>query len=327
MGKNKKTFPSFSKRLTYTTAFFCLFFFFYLSAAITELALGVKIDLPFVVIVILIFSASLFPAGIFYYFFGVVKKERIQIAYHPSKLFYFILLPMMLASIVFGIISGNLKGSGELIQQQQAEHKEKEIKDKIAAEQERFRSMTPEERKQAQIAQENEIIDKAEDLLRRWKILAKWKEDSLSGKEHGEPSSHDQITPQELNDMTASLDKINTNQPNNKKVRALLLDIKNAQIESLKIAKLELEIESKNIRIGYAEKLQNLFLDQQIEATISAEGKNKDTLHIYMPLANHVVAHDLSKKDGIIDSAKEAGFSKITLSNAFGGVAVWDLNN
>lgn len=81
-------------------------------------------------------------------------------------------------------------------------------------------------------------------------------------------------------------------------------------------------------RKEYAKKLEQQFLEQRMDTTVTATGTKATTLSIKWVLASRVSAHDLANA-GLVDQAKSLGFKSVVFFNGFESELaerwVWDL--
>ena len=69
-------------------------------------------------------------------------------------------------------------------------------------------------------------------------------------------------------------------------------------------------------RTAFAEWMENHFLDERMNVTVTASGKDKTVLTIKWALASNVTGRDL-QKSGMIETAQRAGFRKVRFTDGF----------
>ena len=84
------------------------------------------------------------------------------------------------------------------------------------------------------------------------------------------------------------------------------------------------EIATALSRRQYAKELENKFLDEGMDITVTTPGVHNTTLHLQYILAGRVFAHQLEKTDALWQAWRNMGFKRVELEGYDYGVA-WTL--
>lgn len=104
--------------------------------------------------------------------------------------------------------------------------------------------------------------------------------------------------------------------------RRLAAEEKRKAAEEAKLA----AVVKRVLRVNYAKDLENRLLDQGMNATAIATGKDNTTLHIKWILAGRVLAHQMSKESSIFANAREMGFRRIEITDGYDESWYWKLD-
>lgn len=154
-------------------------------------------------------------------------------------------------------------------------------------------------------------------------LSSKYLEESLKN-ENAKAPDVKFTTKQEWIDIRTRLGLISEGQPEFAQAQALLhrMDLFQKQGEA-DGAKWEAKLKIVS-RKDYAKKLEQGFIEQRMNADVTATGKENQVLSIKYALASKVMAHDLTTS-GLIGKAKTQGFRKVVLTDGYNFNWEWDL--
>lgn len=78
-------------------------------------------------------------------------------------------------------------------------------------------------------------------------------------------------------------------------------------------------------RVAYAKLLENNFLDESMDVTVTTGGSRDRTLSLKYILAGRVFAHQLQENDAFWDNMKKLGFTRVDLSDGYDYSVSWDV--
>ncbi|MFL6628248.1 MAG: hypothetical protein ACJ8G1_17530 [Vitreoscilla sp.] len=259
------------------------------------------------------FGSAIF-AGLFY---AIYRWRSAFVVYKPTRRFMWVVgTPLVLFGLI-GLTAGDgnkpqavqLASSRDPLPAPTAEEKAKAAS--AVAEINRQAAMSPEERQQAQ---EQWVVGEAKKLVAAQNPASPadqtrdsvWDATRERLKTFNRASANYKDAQSVLASMAAADKKMaegkRQKEAEDKKQAAALAKT----LEPLQIA----------ARKEFATKLEQQFLEQRMDTTVTAIGNKSTTLSIKWVLASRVAANDLSKS-GVIDQARELGFKSVHFFNGF----------
>jgi hypothetical protein len=81
-----------------------------------------------------------------------------------------------------------------------------------------------------------------------------------------------------------------------------------------------------NQRVGIRTKLDQHFLENNLDVDVSVSGSNKDQITLSNVLfGNRAIVHNMTKEGDILETLQKVGFKRVTFSNGFGKSQYYDL--